>query len=196
MLWNKSVDGFPPSSQVSFSGLTDVSDEVCHTRLYTACLCWVLRQAIVSFGGSSTVDPNILVKVKEQVLRQIQAGEIAPHNLSQVLYETYQKIDRLELGEESQRESGTVLVRRPDVDWKKSITRYAGICLECGDSFKQLSRKHLALHDLDHKSYRLKFGIPSDQALVAKETTVRRRKVANWVKPWEQTTKAKRAKTR
>lgn len=144
------------------------------------------------------MDSNILVKVKEHVLRQIQAGDIAPHNLSQVLHETYRNIDRLESAEEpeTQRESEDVMVPRPALDWKKSITRHAVICLECGDSFKQLSRKHLALHQLDHKSYRLRYGIPSAQALVAKETTVRRRKVANWVKPWEQTKKAKRAKAR
>ena len=46
------------------------------------------------------------------------------------------------------------------VDWRKSITKHAMTCLECGHAFKQLSIRHLRQHGLDTRSYRIKYGIP------------------------------------
>ena len=155
-----------------------------------------LRHVTTIFGDLPTVDPTILVKVKTNVLQRIQAGEIEPKNLSEALNEAYRNLAMSESDGllETQSEPAAARPGTIAIDWKKSLSRHAVICLECGESFKQLSRKHLSLHDLDPKSYRLRYNIPSTQALVAKETTVRRRRVANWVKPWEKTTKSMRAK--
>jgi predicted transcriptional regulator len=71
------------------------------------------------------------------------------------------------------------------VDWRKSITKHAVICLECGESFKQLSLRHLRAHGLDNRSYRTRYGIPPIQPLSARVTTERRRQVVQEVRPWE-----------
>ncbi len=71
-------------------------------------------------------------------------------------------------------------------DWKRSITKYAITCLECGNSFRQLSRRHLRVHDLDSRSYRRKYGIPSTQPLSSRQATARRRELARQIRPWEQ----------
>jgi predicted transcriptional regulator len=64
------------------------------------------------------------------------------------------------------------------VDWKRSITKHAVTCLECGNSFRQLSLRHLRVHDLDPNSYRTKYGIPSTQPLSSRDATARRRELA------------------
>ena len=71
------------------------------------------------------------------------------------------------------------------VNWRKSITKHAVTCLECGESFKQLSVRHLRLHDLDGRSYRAKYGMPRSQPLASRDTTARRREVVQQTRPWE-----------
>ena len=74
------------------------------------------------------------------------------------------------------------------VDWKKSMSRHAITCLECGGAFKQLSDRHFRQHDLNSRSYREKYEIPKSQSLAAKETTARRKKIVWQIRPWEKTT--------
>ena len=59
---------------------------------------------------------------------------------------------------------------------EKSILRNKIICLECGQSFKLLSPKHLASHGLTGKEYRRKYGFPLRQPLCAKALSERRKK--------------------
>jgi predicted transcriptional regulator len=80
-------------------------------------------------------------------------------------------------------------------DWKRSITKHAITCLECGSTFRQLSSRHLRVHDLDSNSYRRKYGIPSTQPLSSREATARRRELAQQIRPWEQAA-TKRANAR
>jgi hypothetical protein len=71
------------------------------------------------------------------------------------------------------------------VDWRKSIHKHAITCLECALAFRQLSRRHLMMHGLDPRSYRMKYGMPRSQPLTARATTERRRQVVQAVRPWE-----------
>jgi predicted transcriptional regulator len=71
--------------------------------------------------------------------------------------------------------------------WKKSITKHAVTCLECGASFRQLSSRHLKLHDLDGRTYRTKYGIPVTQSLAARATTALRQQIVQQSRPWEKT---------
>ena len=63
-----------------------------------------------------------------------------------------------------------------DIDPKKSILKNKVICLECGESFRTLSPKHLRSHGLDGRSYRKKYGLPLRQALCARSITEKRSK--------------------
>jgi predicted transcriptional regulator len=71
------------------------------------------------------------------------------------------------------------------IDWKKSIRKHTVECLVCGQTFKQLSARHLRQHGLDPRTYRQQFGMPRTQALSAKETTAMRRRVVQDIRPWE-----------
>lgn len=59
-----------------------------------------------------------------------------------------------------------------------SIQRHRVICLECHKEFKLLSNRHLALHGMNSREYKLKYGLPMRQALSAKSLTLARRKIA------------------
>ncbi|MDR1686652.1 MAG: MucR family transcriptional regulator [Desulfovibrio sp.] len=70
-------------------------------------------------------------------------------------------------------------------DAKKSIKERSVQCLECGKVFKILSAKHLALHGLDAKSYREKWGLKKGAALAAKALQRDRRNKMKEMKLWE-----------
>ncbi len=66
------------------------------------------------------------------------------------LQHTYSSLLALQAQEDSE---GSVVVAIPEtqsepVDWRKSITKHTVTCLECGQSFKQLSVRHLRDHRL------------------------------------------------
>ena len=67
----------------------------------------------------------------------------------------------------------------------KSIREKSITCLECGKSFKLITRKLLARHGLDADSYRRKWGIKSDTPLVCKSIQRVRRKKMKDMRLWE-----------
>jgi predicted transcriptional regulator len=121
---------------------------------------------------------------KELIQAEIEAGQLSVDDMAEVLQKTYDSL----LALKTQEETGVSTVATPaPVDWRKSITRHAVTCLECGQSFKQLSVRHLRQHDLDGRSYRAKYGIPRTQALATRAITARRREITQQTKPWEKT---------
>ena len=128
---------------------------------------------------------SLVEHAKELTLALIATGNVAPKDMQEMLQKTYASLSALKAQEES-----AVLPPLPAsetalVDWRKSITKHAVTCLECGESFKQLSLRHLRAHGLDSRSYRTKYGIPPTQPLSARATTERRRQVVQEVRPWE-----------
>lgn len=68
---------------------------------------------------------------------------------------------------------------------RKSIKEQSIVCLECGKSFKILTKKHLASHGLDADAYREKWGIKRQTPLVCKSLQRERRKQMKTMKLWE-----------
>ncbi len=64
------------------------------------------------------------------------------------------------------------------IEPKSSIQQNKVICLECGKEFKQLSKTHLASHNLTAKEYKKKHGFRTNQALASKSLSKSRRKTA------------------
>jgi predicted transcriptional regulator len=136
---------------------------------------------------------SLLTMAKDLALAQITAGHATPDSLTELLNSTYATLQQLQ--DREQRGLGAMPYAIP-VDWKKSITKHAITCLECGAHFKQLSRRHLQLHDLDGRSYRRKYGIPPAQPLAARDTTARRRQIVQRIRPWEQSPTYPKAKSK
>ena len=73
----------------------------------------------------------------------------------------------------------------PAVDPKKAIREKSIICLECGKSFKVITKKHLAKHDMTPEEYKQKWGYKKNQSLVAKSLARERRKKMQEMELWK-----------
>ena len=127
---------------------------------------------------------------KDLTLALIKANLITAEDMQQQLANTHASLLALRAREENSLESGPGREAQIDstpvaLDWKKSIKKHSIACLICGETFKQLSMRHLRQHDLDPRTYRQRFGIPRTQPLSAKETTAKRRQIVQHIRPWE-----------
>ncbi|WP_456324251.1 MucR family transcriptional regulator [Desulfonauticus submarinus] len=79
----------------------------------------------------------------------------------------------------------TEVEQKPAVEPKKAIREKSIICLECGKSFKVLTKKHLASHGLTPQEYKEKWGYKKNVSLVCKSLARERRKKMESMKLWE-----------
>ncbi|ETW98077.1 MAG: hypothetical protein ETSY1_20260 [Candidatus Entotheonella factor] len=129
----------------------------------------------------------IVEMAKDLVMALIKENLIEPEDMQKELQKTHASLLSLKAREEgnvSNDENSDNTGSTP-TDWKKSIKKHSVECLICGAVFKQLSARHLSTHDLDPRTYRQQFGIPSTQPLSAKATTAMRRQVVQQIRPWE-----------
>jgi len=134
-----------------------------------------------------SMSQTLLEMAKDLVMAQIEAHRLTPDEMHTVLQHTYTSLQALKTQEDAHRSVAGVTPETPPVPvhWKKSITKHTVVCLECGASFKQLSRRHLQVHKLDQRTYRAKYGIPRRQPLAAKTVTVQRKQLVQQKRPWE-----------
>lgn len=71
------------------------------------------------------------------------------------------------------------------MDPKKSIKESSITCIECGKSFKVITRKHLAAHGLTPDEYRAKYGLKKGQPLACKALARERRAKMKDLRLWE-----------
>lgn len=122
--------------------------------------------------------PKSLVEMASEIVAA-QAGH-TPMNPEEVsegvrrVFEVLQNLQSLEAGLPGSSEADSLPTLRP----QDSIQRNRVICLECNKDFKLLSNRHLALHGLTSREYKVKYGLPLRQPLSAKSLTQTRRKIA------------------
>jgi predicted transcriptional regulator len=139
---------------------------------------------------------TLLEMAKDLTRTLVEAGYLAAEDMPQTLQSTYTTLATLKVQEEAGTSPSMSNAEPTPVDWRKSITRHAVTCLVCGDTFKQLSIRHLSMHGLDTQSYRTQYGIPRTQPLSARSTTQRRRQVAQTLRPWERTSTYRKGQAR
>lgn len=123
--------------------------------------------------------------VKDLVTELIRVHHLSPNDAKSLLLSMHATL--LSLQQQEAPAATTSPETHKEVtqsDWKRSISKHSITCLECGDTFRQLSARHLRVHDLDPRSYRTKYGIPRTQALSSRDATARRREVAQQIRPW------------
>ena len=74
---------------------------------------------------------------------------------------------------------------------KKAIKEKTVSCMECGRTFKIITKKHLALHGLTPAEYREKWGYKRNTPLACKALQRERRRNMQEMKLWERRKKAK-----
>ena len=128
---------------------------------------------------------SLVELAKELTLALVQTGNVAPEDIQETLQKTYTTLTALKGQEETGSATAVLVADSSSVNWRKSISQHAVTCLECGQAFKQLTIRHLGMHGLDGRSYRMKYAIPRTQPLAARTTTERRRQVVQETRPWE-----------
>ncbi len=89
------------------------------------------------------------------------------------------------LSEGSESSSGEESPQQPPIDPKKAIREKSVVCLECGKTFKVLTKRHLATHNLTTSEYKQKWGYKKGTALIAKSLARERRKKMQEMQLWK-----------
>jgi predicted transcriptional regulator len=122
--------------------------------------------------------PKSLVEMASEIIAaQASHTSMSPEDISdgvRKVFEVLQSLQAIEEGMASGDEGEGTMVLKP----LDSIQRNRVICLECHKDFKLLSNRHLALHGLTSRDYKLKYGLPLRQPLSAKSLTQARRRIA------------------
>jgi predicted transcriptional regulator len=122
--------------------------------------------------------PKSLVEMASEIVAaQASHVPMSPEDISEgvrKVFEVLQNLQALEAGISGGIDHEAAQVMKP----QDSIQRNRVICLECNKEFKLLSNRHLALHGLTSRDYKLKYGLPLRQPLSAKSLTQARRKIA------------------
>ena len=92
------------------------------------------------------------------------------------------KLKSMEAGEQEPQEEKP---QEPAVDPKKAIREKSVVCLECGKTFKVLTKRHLATHGLTPAEYKAKWGFKKTQSLIAKSLARERKKKMESMRLWE-----------
>ena len=71
------------------------------------------------------------------------------------------------------------------LDAKSSIKESKVTCLECGKTFRMLTKRHLAKHNMDKEEYLAKWGFKKGASLTCKALNRMRRKKIKELKLWE-----------
>jgi len=79
--------------------------------------------------------------------------------------------------------------QEPPCDPKRAIRNKSIVCLECGRTFKTLSKKHLESHGLTPDEYRAKWGYRKRTPLSCRETAKARSDRMKEMKLWTRTGK-------
>jgi len=116
---------------------------------------------------------SLVEMTAELVQSQISTREMTNEEIKAALHDTFLTLKGLQEAEASGLPAAPGEVK-PAMSPDKSIQRNKVVCLECGQSFKMLSPKHLKSHDLTPKEYRKKYGFSMRQPLCAKSLSEKR----------------------
>lgn len=120
---------------------------------------------------------SLVEMASEIVAAQASHTPMSPEEISEGVRRVFEVLQRLQ-SLESGAPNGSEGEGLPRLKPQDSIQRNRVICLECNKDFKLLSNRHLALHGLTSRDYKLKYGLPLRQPLSAKSLTQTRRKIA------------------
>jgi len=94
-------------------------------------------------------------------------------------------VQKLAVGIKNINEGVKVDAAEPVASAKKAIKEKSISCMECGKTFKVITKKHLATHGLTPDEYRAKWGMKKNTPLVCKSLQRERRKKMKSMKLWE-----------
>ncbi|MDR3566927.1 MAG: MucR family transcriptional regulator [Syntrophobacteraceae bacterium] len=122
----------------------------------------------------------------EIVQAQASVGQMSAEQIEQSLLKTFSTLQRMQKAEEKGAFVDSAAAEEIDVkeafparkEPQESIQDDKIICLECGTQMKQLTTKHLSVHNLTPREYKQKWGFSLKQPLSARSLTKARSKAA------------------
>ncbi|MFW6324659.1 MAG: MucR family transcriptional regulator [Desulfovibrionales bacterium] len=127
-----------------------------------------------------------LKQALEIVKAQASVRTMSEEEITSMVQKLTKEIQGITTGDETVQEA-----QEPPVDPRKAVREKSVICLECGRSFKVLTKRHLATHGLTPAEYKSKWGYRKGTALIAKGLARERRKKMQEMKLWEKRMKKK-----
>ena len=76
--------------------------------------------------------PSILELAKELTLALVQTGNVSFEDMQETLQKTYTTLTALKVQEEPGATAPGLAAKTTAVDWRKSLSKHAVTCLECG----------------------------------------------------------------
>ena len=128
----------------------------------------------------------------ELVKAQASVRVMSEDEMADMIASLASKLKKLDTAEECE-ESCSCTAEAPITDAKRSIKEKSIVCLECGKTFKVITKKHLILHGLDAAAYRAKWGLKKGTPLTCKELQRARRQKMKDMKLWEKRAMAREA---
>ena len=128
----------------------------------------------------------------ELVKAQASVRVMSEEEMADMIASLAAKLKKLDTFEETE-ECCSCTAESPVTDAKRSIKEKSIVCLECGKTFKVITKKHLILHGLDAVSYRAKWGLKKGTPLTCKELQRARRQKMKDMKLWEKRAMAREA---
>ena len=122
---------------------------------------------------------NFLQEALDIVKAQASVRSMTEEEIVQMVHRLAATLAGISGGNSSAAESSA------DIPKDKGLKSMSVICLECGKSFKLITKRHLASHGLTAAEYREKWGIKRKTALVCKSLQRKRRKKLKEMRLWE-----------
>jgi len=119
----------------------------------------------------------------EIVKAQASVRNMTEEEIASMVKSLAESIKSLSEGEEAPKEEQKE--QEPPVDPKKAIREKSVVCLECGKTFKVLTKRHLATHGLTPAQYKEKWGYKKGAALIARSLARERRKKMQEMQLWK-----------
>lgn len=119
----------------------------------------------------------------EIVKAQASVRNMTEEEIASMVKSLAESIKSLSEGEQAPKEEQKE--QEPPVDPKKAIREKSVVCLECGKTFKVLTKRHLATHDLTPAQYKEKWGYKKGAALIARSLARERRKKMQEMQLWK-----------
>lgn len=133
---------------------------------------------------------NLLEMTSEILRAQASHAAMSADEMTDAIRKVYKALKWVQ----AQEEKAARAEETPALSGVDSIQRTKVICLECGKAFRQLSAKHLKMHNLTPKDYKQKHAIPMRQSLSARTLSAKRRRIAKEKGLGERLAQAKKKK--
>jgi predicted transcriptional regulator len=134
---------------------------------------------------------SLLEMASEMVASQASSTSLTAEQMAESLEKVYSKLQHLHKLAEAPADRPKVGAISPP---SRSIQRHKVVCLECGQEFRQLTKRHLALHAMSPREYRLKWGFPTTMPLACRVLVEKRSETAKRLGLVEKALAARRKK--